>query len=200
LTAAVFYILFALFILLPLAEIWVLIQVGSVIGALPTIALMIAISLIGAWLVRQQSLSALLKAQAALSSGHMPVGAVADGAGLMLAAVLIMTPGLITSTIGTLLLVPPIRRFLAGWTMRRLLANATIISSGGRHRGSHRHSGRASEARPASEDSGPRRDLGGGPVIDGEFETLDNPDPDDEAVVEPGNSSKPGGSSPWRKR
>ncbi len=184
-----FFVLFAVLILLPIAELWLLIQVGSQIGALPTIAMVVLIALIGAWLLRRQSLAALLKADSALRAGRMPVEAVADGAGLMVAALLIMMPGLITSAIGALMLVPPIRQWLAKWAMRRWLANAITIGPGAFKPGSG-----SNRQGPFSQRS-PRDDLGG-PVIDGEFEPVA-----DDPAAEPAVAAERGKrQSPWSKR
>jgi UPF0716 protein FxsA len=196
----VIYVLFAVFIVLPLLELWVLIQVGTVIGALPTIGLIVAISLFGAWMVRRQSLAALLKAQASLNGGLMPVGAVADGAGLMLAALLIMTPGLITSAVGAVLLVPAIRRLFTGWVMRTLLKNAVVMQSGFPGRAQRSHQGRPRQSnsnesirRPQSADAAQR---GKGPVIDAEYEAMDDPDAGTDDLPRPAAS---GPASPWNR-
>jgi UPF0716 protein FxsA len=109
------YVFLALF-LLPFLEIYMLITVGNAIGFLPTVLLVLGLSLFGAFLLRQQGLSALFKAQGALASGRMPLDAMVDGAGLTLAAGLLVTPGLITDAMGFALLVPQVRR----WVLRRI--------------------------------------------------------------------------------
>ncbi len=109
------YLFLALFIL-PFLEIYVLITVGGLIGFLPTVALVLGLSLFGAYLLRQQGLAALFKAQGALASGRMPLDAMVDGAGLTLAAGLLVTPGLITDAMGFALLIPQVRR----WVLKRI--------------------------------------------------------------------------------
>ncbi len=114
------YLFLALF-LLPFLEIYVLIAVGGMIGFLPTVLLVLALSLFGAYLLRRQGLAALFKAQGALASGRMPLDAMVDGAGLTLAAGLLVTPGLITDAIGFALLVPQVRRWVLRWMFGRLI-------------------------------------------------------------------------------
>lgn len=152
--------LLVLLIAVPLLELAVIIQVGSVIGIVPTILLVIAISVFGTFLLRRQGLTALAKAQEALAAGRMPLESIGDGASLAIAAALLMTPGLITDAIGFLLLVPPVRRWLGRWAMRRLL----------RAPGLDVRMARSEARRPAP---GGRR----GSVIEGEFERLDEPAP-----------------------
>ena len=114
------YFFLALFIL-PFLEIYVLISVGSAIGFVPTVLLVLGLSLFGAYLLSQQGLTALFKAQGALASGRMPLAAMVDGAGLTLAAGLLVTPGLITDAMGFALLIPPVRHWVLRWIFGRLI-------------------------------------------------------------------------------
>lgn len=114
------YLVLLLF-LLPFLEIYVLIAVGGVIGVLPAIALVLGLSVFGAFLLRRQGLAALFTVQESLGKGEMPVGAILDGLGLTVAAVLLITPGLITDAFGFILLVPPIRRWVTAQALARLL-------------------------------------------------------------------------------
>lgn len=114
-------ILVLLLFLLPFLEIYVLITVGSSIGFLPTVALVLGLSVFGAYLLRQQGLKTLFSAQQSLAEGHMPVETLLDGAGLTLAGVLMVAPGLITDAMGFVLLVPQLRRPLMTWAFSRLL-------------------------------------------------------------------------------
>jgi UPF0716 protein FxsA len=180
-------ILFILLVALPIAEITVLIQVGSALGILPTIALLIAVSAFGAIMLRQQSFAAFVRANEAMQSGQLPKGAIADGVGLFVAAALILTPGLITSAIGALLLVPAIRRFAVGWAMRRMVVQTVDLGRGRDPFGNG--------DRPGPE---PRRGppvRGGGDVIDGEFERVD-----DEPDAGPQSRPAAGANSPWRRK
>ena len=97
----------------PLVELYLLIEVGSRIGALPTILLSIFTALLGAWLVRLQGISVLFRVQQVLARGEAPAIEMLEGALLMMAGVMLLFPGFITDGLGFLLLVPPLRRWLA---------------------------------------------------------------------------------------
>lgn len=105
-------ILLLLFILVPLIELYFLIQVGSVIGALPTVLLTVATAFMGIALMRIQGLSTMQKAQVAMSSGTPPQMALLEGVFIFLGGVLLFFPGLISDGLGLLFLVPFVRRFL----------------------------------------------------------------------------------------
>lgn len=123
--------LIALFILGPLAEIYVLLTVGGAIGVWPVIAACIATAVIGGFILRLQGLAALGGARRDLEAGRVPVEAVADGVFLAIAAPLLMTPGFITDAIGFSLLIPPFRRWIARrilfWLRRRIDEGETRI-------------------------------------------------------------------------
>jgi UPF0716 protein FxsA len=101
-----------LFILLPIAELYVIIQVGDLIGIWPTLGLLLIDGLLGAWLLRSQGRSAWRRFQEALARTRMPVKEVYDGAAIIFGAALLMTPGFITDVFGFLLLIPPTRAAL----------------------------------------------------------------------------------------
>jgi UPF0716 protein FxsA len=119
-------ILFLLFLLTPLLEIAIFIQVGSLIGLWPTLAVVVITAVLGAALWRAQGLSTWARARASLNRGELPVREVTDGAFLLVAGALLLTPGLFTDTIGFLLLVPPVRRVLAGLILRYLRAHMEV--------------------------------------------------------------------------
>jgi UPF0716 protein FxsA len=111
-------LLFALFILLPIAELYVIIQVGGAIGVVPTLAILIADSLIGTWLLRHQGRAAWARFQAALNENRMPHREVFDGAMVILGGALLLTPGFITDVFGIVLLIPPTRDLVWAFTKR----------------------------------------------------------------------------------
>lgn len=115
-----FPLLFVLFIGMPLLEILVLIQVGSVIGGLNTILLLVVTAVIGAGLVRSQGMQAYQKAQQRMAMGELPGSQVAEGILIFLAGLMFITPGLITDVFAILLLVPPLRQLLAQKMMARM--------------------------------------------------------------------------------
>ena len=121
----VFLILLILIIGVPLAEIYVLIEVGRSIGALPTIALLIALALLGSWVLRQQGLHTLATVQAALARAELPAAALLDGLVLLLAGALLLAPGFITDAVGLCFLLPPVRRWLAATFGRSLLTRTS---------------------------------------------------------------------------
>jgi len=107
-----FRILFILFLLVPLIEIYFLIQVGHIIGAGWTIFSVLATAVIGAGLLRVQGLSTLLRAQTNMQQGNLPAMEMMEGVFLAVSGILLLTPGFVTDTIGFLLLIPYIRQSL----------------------------------------------------------------------------------------
>jgi UPF0716 protein FxsA len=97
------------FIVVPLAELAVLIAVGDVIGVLPTLVLLLVVSVAGAWLAKREGLAAWRRFQLALAEARVPTVEVADGAMILLAGALLLTPGFLTDVVGILLLLPPTR-------------------------------------------------------------------------------------------
>ena len=116
---------FVLFLVVPLLEIYVLIQVGQVIGAWWTIVLLIADSIFGAWLIRREGSRAWRALSSALQSGRMPARELADGALILIGGTLMLTPGFVTDAVGVLMILPftrPLfRRALSGAVSRRLV-------------------------------------------------------------------------------
>ena len=108
-----FKILFLLFLTVPLIEIYFLIQVGQHIGALSTILLCILTAALGAILLRIQGLLTLLRAREKLQRGEIPADNLLEGLILLVAGVLLLTPGFVTDVIGFLCLVPSLRSLLA---------------------------------------------------------------------------------------
>lgn len=111
-------ILLAFFIGVPLIEIYLLIEVGSVIGAPMTIFVVIFTAVFGTLLLRHQGLGALQRARATLEQGSVPAMELMEGVALLVGAVLLLTPGFATDTLGFLVLIPPLRR----WMIRRVLS------------------------------------------------------------------------------
>lgn len=151
------FVILALLILVPIVELAVIIKVGGLIGVLPTLALLVGMAVLGTVLLRRQGLAVLRRSQAALASGQVPVGSALDGAGLIIAAVLMMTPGFLTDVAGLLLLVPWVRRRLGAWLLDGLVT-----------RGAVRMRTFRSSARPD-----PGQKPGNGPVIEGDYTRLD---------------------------
>src|SRR4051812_46339336 len=113
-------LLVLLFIVVPLVELYVIIQVGEAIGVWWTIALLVADSLVGWWLMRSQGRSAWRRFQQALQAGRVPAREVADGALVILGGALLLTPGFVTDIFGFALLAPPTRSVVRRVLVRRL--------------------------------------------------------------------------------
>lgn len=109
------------FIVVPLAELAVIIAVGDLIGLLPTLLLLLLVSAAGAWLSKREGLAAWRRFQLALAEGRVPTVEVADGAMILLAGALLLTPGFLTDVVGILLLLPPTRA-----TARRLTPRLAV--------------------------------------------------------------------------
>lgn len=105
-------ILFILFISIPLLELWLLIEVGSGIGGLSTIALCLFTAALGGFLIRWQGMSTLIDAQKRMAHGDAPVEHGLHGLMIAFSGLLLFTPGFITDSLGFLLLFPPFRKFL----------------------------------------------------------------------------------------
>ena len=119
------WLLLVAFVVVPLVEIFVLIQVGQVIGPWWTILLLIADSILGTWLIRREGGRAWAALRSAINSGHMPAKELADGALILIGGTLMLSPGFVTDLLGIVLILPftrPIaRRALTGVVTRRLM-------------------------------------------------------------------------------
>ena len=122
-----FAVLALLFLVVPFAELFVLIQVGQLIGALPTVAVLVAISVAGAWLVKREGLATLRRAQAQVSNGRVPGTELVDGVLILFAGALLLTPGFLTDVLGILLLIPPVRLALRAVARKRLARRMDVI-------------------------------------------------------------------------
>lgn len=115
-----------LFILVPIAEIYLIIQVGQAIGPLPTVALLIVDSIVGAWLLRSQGRRAWASFREALATGRMPHREILNGALVILGGAFLLTPGFLTDIVGLALLIPPTRHFIGGGLTRLLLRRGPL--------------------------------------------------------------------------
>ncbi len=124
-------LLFLAFLVVPLVELYVLIQVGQAIGALPTIAILLADSLLGAALMRSQSRAAWQRFLTTSRSGRVPAREVVDGALVIFGGALLLTPGFVTDIFGILLLLPPtralVRRYLVKGVAARMVGGPAAL-------------------------------------------------------------------------
>ncbi|MDH5179001.1 MAG: FxsA family protein [Gammaproteobacteria bacterium] len=135
-----FKIFFILFLTVPLLEIFLLIKIGGQIGAGWTVFLVVFTAVLGAFLLRMQGISTLRRLQECSARGELPAIPLVEGAFLIIAGALLMTPGFFTDTVGFLLLIPPIRQQLAVnlinrgvWAVRTHHGGQSSPSSGTTH-------------------------------------------------------------------
>jgi len=126
---SVFQILLIAFLAVPILEIYLLFQVGGVIGAGWTILVVIATAILGASLLRQQGLSTWTRLNQKIAEGQLPPTVLVEGIFLLLAGAFLLTPGFFTDAIGFLFLVPPIRQMLAAALLRRGMFMASSMHS-----------------------------------------------------------------------
>ena len=123
--------LFILFAVVPVIEVYLLIKVGSLIGALPTVALLLTISMVGAWLVRHQGFELMRRIQSELAQGRLPAAELLDGAMVLVGGMLLLTPGFFTDFLGLFFLIPftraAIKQFVRLWLQRRLSRGTITI-------------------------------------------------------------------------
>ena len=164
-----FRVLFLFFVIVPIIEISVLMHVGQWLGAWPTIAIVILTAWLGAKYVRQQGLATLQSVQAKMAQGEMPSGEIITGVMLLVAGVLLVTPGFVTDIFGLSLLVPTIRSALMKAVQKHLVVNQGAASST-----SFYSSGQESVDNPSEEkSSNPVAKNHKGQTLEGEFERKD---------------------------
>ena len=112
-------ILFLLFLLVPLVEIYFLIKVGSVIGAIPTVALVVFTALLGAMLLRFQGWATWQRTRMTMARGQLPALEMLEGVLLLFSGALLLTPGFFTDAIGFAFLVPPLRKAIIHWFLSK---------------------------------------------------------------------------------
>jgi UPF0716 protein FxsA len=122
------WLLVAAFVIVPIVEIYVIIQVGQAIGAWWTILLLIADSIFGSWLIAHEGRRAWQALTMALSSGRMPSRELADGALILIGGTLMLSPGFVTDAVGILLILPFTRPF-ARAALTRVVARRLLTAT-----------------------------------------------------------------------
>lgn len=153
-------VLGSIFVALPLIELALLIKTGQVIGFWATMGMVMGTGLLGAYILMRQSWTTVRRMQEAVAKGQPPVAPVVDGAFLVIAGALLITPGLISDTVALLLLIPPVRRAVARWLVRLAVRRAQVQV-------------RVFEAGVRGSRDPQQASKGGGPIIEGEFERMD---------------------------
>jgi UPF0716 protein FxsA len=105
--------LFLAFTVVPIVETWLLIEVGGRVGAMETVAYIIGIGVLGAWLGKRAGFSVLRELQSELAAGRPPTDKLVEGVLVVVGSVLMIAPGVLTDVTGTLLFVAPLRRWMA---------------------------------------------------------------------------------------
>ncbi len=145
-------ILFLIFLLVPIIEIYFLIEIGEVIGAIPTVFLVVFTAVLGVQLLRFQGLSALQRVQASMARGEMPAVELMEGVVMLVGGALLLTPGFFTDALGFLCLIPPLRQKM----IRSVISRFIRFPDGG-----------GGPSSSQSQSHGPR-------TIEGEFHKIDD--------------------------
>ncbi|MGF1446308.1 MAG: FxsA family protein [Pikeienuella sp.] len=149
--------IFVALVAVPILEIALFIEVGGAIGLWPTIGIVIATALAGAALLRAQGLAAIGELQARLDRGDDPTPTLAHGALILVAGVVLLTPGFFTDAVGFMLLIPPVRSVV----IRRMAKRVIVMAA----QSARRHPGRTARASP-----------NGAATVEGSFREVDEPD------------------------
>ncbi|AKE53019.1 FxsA family protein [Kangiella geojedonensis] len=152
---------FLLFIVLAVAEIYVLLSVGSLIGALPTIGLILLTGIIGVGMLKQQGFSVFARLQEKMRQGQAPAQEMVEGVLLIIAGAFLVTPGFVTDTIGFLWLIPQTREYFA-----KLLISKGMFKVQSMHGGGFTGSG--------NDPFGQQRSYQDDNTVDGEYERTDD--------------------------
>jgi UPF0716 protein FxsA len=119
-----FQSIFLIVLLIPFVEIYLLLKVGGIIGALPTIFLVVFTAALGAWLLRQQGFATFQRLQANLAQGTIPAYEMIEGPIILVGGLLLLTPGFITDILGFACLIPQLRRKIAQYIIENHLVQA----------------------------------------------------------------------------
>lgn len=130
-----FQSIFLLVLIIPFLEIYLLLAVGGIIGALPTIFLVVFTAVLGAWLLRQQGFATFQRFQASLAAGTIPAYEMIEGPIILVGGALLLTPGFITDVLGFACLIPQLRRKIAQYVIENHFVQA----------GGHFHPGNPAE-------------------------------------------------------
>ena len=157
-----------LFIGVPIIELALLIELGRNIGFWWTIAIVILTAIVGTAVLQRQGLQTFARINQELNSGKPPIMPVVEGMFLLIAGTFLLTPGILTDSFGFLLLIPPIRHFIAKWCLKRFVSSASV----------HVHMSGMGQQEPPQNNPNPgtgpsQASKSGGPVIDGDFVRVD---------------------------
>ena len=117
-------IVFLLFLTIPFVEIYLLLQIGGIVGILPTIFLVVFTAILGAWLLKQQGFATLRRFQENMAKGEIPAYEMIEGPILLIGGILLLTPGFFTDAIGFACLFPVTRKAMAKYVLENHLLQA----------------------------------------------------------------------------
>lgn len=120
--------LFLLFTILPALEMILLLKVGSIVGFPGTVAIILLTGALGASLARQQGIQTIANIKSSMNQGKVPTSSLVDGFLILIAGIVLITPGLITDTIGFILLIPPCRALLRAYAIEAFKHNVKIVT------------------------------------------------------------------------
>ncbi|MCK5477713.1 MAG: FxsA family protein [Methylococcales bacterium] len=116
-------IIFLFFLVVPFVEIYLLLQIGGLVGVMPTVLLVVFTAVLGAWLLRRQGFATFQRFQASLAQGEIPAYEMIEGPILLVGGALLLTPGFFTDILGFACLVPQARRRVAQYVIENYLIN-----------------------------------------------------------------------------
>ena len=122
------------FLVMPLVELYVILQVGHAIGVLPTLGLLLLDSVLGAWLVKREGIKVWRAFRGAIEAGRVPARETADGALVILGGALLLTPGFVTDVLGAVCVLPPTRALIRRMVLRLTLGRFGVHKETGRAR------------------------------------------------------------------
>jgi UPF0716 protein FxsA len=128
----IFQILLLIVLVIPFAEIYLLLGVGSIIGAFPTILLVVFTAVLGAWLLRQQGFATFQRFQESLARGEIPAYEMVEGPLILVGGALLLTPGFITDALGFACLIPATRKKIAQYIIEHYLVIAEASAGFGK--------------------------------------------------------------------
>ena len=150
---------------MPIVEIALLVHVGDIIGGWNTIGFVLLTAFVGAYLVKREGISTLTQAQQKMQQGTMPGNEMAQGLLLVIAGVLLVTPGFVTDAVGFLFTLPPTRKLLAKYLMAKMANSQSVHASFTTNQGFHSHNPQGFRSTNNSSDD----------IIEGEFEERPEP-------------------------
>lgn len=120
-------VLLLIVVIVPIVELYVIVQVATGIGVPETILLLIAVSVVGAWLAKREGIGVLRRMQVTVAEGRVPSAEIVDGALVLLAGALMIAPGFLSDCLAVLLLLPPTRALVRSTILRRIRAGGRVV-------------------------------------------------------------------------